>query len=148
MKNLNFISTNKLKHSIAVGRYMQKYAEERLFDYDLGKELFILGYLHDIGSEFTEIKEEHAKIGGEILKKSNYKYWKEVYYHGKVQNEYRSLPLMLLNLAELSITSDGKEISIQEKLNELADKFGENSVQYQNTKKLYEMVRKDIKGIN
>ena len=51
------ISDNKLKHSIAVGRYMQKYANERLLNPELGREWFLLGYLHDIGEEFTNKKE-------------------------------------------------------------------------------------------
>ena len=56
------ISDNKLKHSIAVGRYMQKYANERLLNPELGREWFLLGYLHDIGEEFTHKKEEHNKL--------------------------------------------------------------------------------------
>ena len=64
------ISDNKLKHSIAVGRYMQKYANERLLNPELGREWFLLGYLHDIGEEFTNKKEDHNKIGGLLLKEN------------------------------------------------------------------------------
>jgi len=135
------ISDNKLKHSIAVGRYMQKYATERLLDPELGKEWFILGYLHDIGEEFTNKKEEHNKVGGTILKEQKYKYWKEVYYHGDPKTPYISPALLVLNLAELCVGSDGKVVGVDTKLKKIKEKFGEDSIQYKNTKALANLVR-------
>ena len=78
---------NRLKHSIAVARKMVEIGKNyNLTDKQL-KELFILGYNHDIGYEFGN-NENHRIIGGNILKKSNYKYWKEVFYHGEIDCEY------------------------------------------------------------
>lgn len=136
-----FISENKLKHSLAVARYMQKYAVEHFLDEKLGQELFVLGYLHDIGEEFTETKEEHNVVGGLLLKEQKYKYWKEVYYHGNPKAEYSSLALQILNLAELCINSDGSFIGIDTKLAMLREKFGETSVQYVNSLALANKVR-------
>ena len=135
------ISDNKLKHSIAVGRYMQKYATERLLNPELGKEWFLIGYLHDIGEEFTNKKEEHNKVGCTLLKEQKYKYWKEVYYHGDPKTPYISPALLVLNLAELCVGSDGKVVGIDTKLNKIKEKFGEDSIQYKNTKALANLVR-------
>lgn len=140
MQNL-YISENKLKHSIGVARYMQKYAEEKLLNEDLAREFFVLGYLHDIGEEFVYDKKDHAHAGGELLKAQKYKYWKEVYYHGDPKTPYISPALMVLNLAELCVQNDGTVCTIEQKLNRLKEKFGEDSVQYQNTKALADMVR-------
>lgn len=140
MQNL-FISDNKLKHSLGVARYMQKYASERLLNDDLASEFFVLGYLHDIGEEFVYDKKDHAHVGGNLLKSQNYKYWKEVYYHGDPKTPYMSVALMVLNLAELCVQNDGTVVTIDQNLERIKNKFGENSVQYQNTKALAEMVR-------
>lgn len=138
---MKFISENKMKHSIAVARYMQKYAQERLLSEELAEELFILGYLHDIGEEFTPVKTDHNKVGGLLLKNQKYKYWKEVYYHGEVQDEYTSVALQVLNLAELCISSDGSFVGIDQRLAMLKEKFGENSAEYVNTCALAKMIR-------
>ena len=50
----------------------EKYAED----------MFLLGVMHDLGYEFVENNISHAAIGGEILNRSGYKYWKEVSLHG------------------------------------------------------------------
>lgn len=140
MQNL-YISENKLKHSLGVARFMQNYAEEKLLDPDLAREFFVLGYLHDIGEEFVYDKKDHARVGGSILKSQNYKYWKEVYYHGDPTTSYNSIALMVLNLAELCVQNDGRVCTIEDKLKRIKDKFGESSVQYRNTKALADMVR-------
>lgn len=140
MKNL-YISENKLKHSLGVARFMQQYAEEKLLNPDLAREFFVLGYLHDIGEEFAYDKKDHAHVGGNILKAQNYKYWKEVYYHGDPKSPYTSVALMVLNLAELCVQNDGTVSTIDKKLAHLKEKFGEDSIQYTNTKELADMVR-------
>ena len=68
--------------------------------------MFILGILHDIGYEYSSVQTEHPKIGGNLLRRQGYKYWQEVYYHGRSYSLYSSLPLQLLNTADLH--TDGK----------------------------------------
>ena len=63
---------NRLKHSLAVGRKMIEIGRERDLNANELQKLFILGYLHDIGYEFGK-STNHAKVGGEILRNSNYK---------------------------------------------------------------------------
>jgi len=144
MKSYNNITTQKFPHNVAVGRFMEEYAEQRLFDSELGKELFVLGCIHDLGYEFAGQYELHRIEGAKILKNSNYKYWKEVYYHGVVQTEYKSLALSLLNLADLIIDDNGNQITIEEKFASVEAKYGKNSAQYKRVTALYEQSRKDI----
>ena len=44
-------------------------------------------------------------------------------------------------LAELCVGSDGKVVGIDTKINKIKEKFGEDSVQYKNTKALANLVR-------
>lgn len=75
---------SRLNHSLAVARKMVEIGKEyNLNDSEL-QDLFVLGFNHDIGYEYGN-NSNHAHIGGEILKRNNYKYWKEIYYHGKNQ---------------------------------------------------------------
>ena len=54
-------------------------------------DCFIIGLNHDIGYEFCENGSNHNIIGGNILRKTGFKYWKEIYYHGIKTCEYSSI---------------------------------------------------------
>lgn len=92
-------------------------------------DAFILGLLHDIGYQFTENKGEHAKIGGEILRNQGYKYWKEVYYHGIPQEDFDSTMLQLLNYADMTIGPTGNELTIEERILDISNRYGKGSIQ-------------------
>jgi putative nucleotidyltransferase with HDIG domain len=125
------ISNARMQHSLAVARKMKKIAESMIPPLPKYKceELFLLGYLHDIGYEFTNNQDEHAHVGGEILSRQEYKYWKEVYYHGDPNAEYWSDALVLLNIADLTIDHNGKEVDIKERLDGIAKRYGKGSKQ-------------------
>ena len=98
------------------------------------QDLFILGYNHDIGYEFCSNKIEHNIVGGEILKNNGFKYWKEVYYHGKPDIEYNSLPLKILNMADMQIDKYGNDVGYKKRLEDIRTRYGEDSIQYINAK--------------
>ena len=122
---------NRLKHSYAVAKKMQEIGEKN----DLSKEelesLFLLGFVHDIGYEFTENGVSHNKIGGKILKEQGFSYWKEVYYHGELPNEYTSLYLDILNMADMMINGVGEDVGYLQRLEDIATRYGKDSVVYQ-----------------
>ena len=64
----------RLEHSIAVARKMVEIAEKMNLTESERKICFLIGYNHDIGYEFTENGINHNKIGGELLRKSGFKY--------------------------------------------------------------------------
>ncbi len=74
------IDNNRLNHSLAVAKKIIEIGKEYNLNDDELQDLFILGFNHDIGYEYGN-NSKHAHIGGEILKRNNYKYWKEIYYH-------------------------------------------------------------------
>ena len=100
------ITTNRVKHSLAVAVKMRELALTDYKKYPVNPDdAFILGMLHDVGYAFSENQETHANKGGIVLKAQNYKYWQEVYYHGIPQEEYDSPMLQLLNYVDMITNS-------------------------------------------
>ena len=120
-------------HSITVWKVMQQMALEKTWNQDYANDMFILWYLHDIGKQFGYTA-DHAERWWEILRRSDYKYWQEVYYHGCVDCEYHSEELDLLNTADLQVASAWDYVSPQERLEDIMNRHGRDSMAYQNSK--------------
>ena len=134
------MDNDRLIHSYAVANKMVELGKEKnLLDEQL-RELFLLGYLHDIGYQFG-INENHNVIGGNLLKNSNYNYWKEVYYHGIPNSEYKSLYLDILNTADMMIDKYGNDVGFDKRLDDIKNRYGENSIQYKNCVKIINELR-------
>ena len=101
---------DRLKHSISVARKMVAIGRKYHLSEDELRELFLLGYNHDIGYEFCSNNIEHNIVGGKILKENGYKYWQEVYCHGNPNTEYNSLFLKILNMADMQIDKYGNDV--------------------------------------
>ena len=130
---------DRLKHSIAVGRKMMEIGKEKdLTELEL-KELFLLGYNHDIGYEFSDKGINHNIIAGELLKENGFKYWKEVYYHGEIDLNYKSMYLDILNQADMQIDKYGNDVGYEKRLEDIKQRYGEEAVVY---KKAYELVKR------
>ena len=65
------MNNDRLKHSYAVANKMVELGKERKLSNEQLKELFVLGYLHDIGYQYGT-NENHNEIGGNLLKENNY----------------------------------------------------------------------------
>lgn len=130
------IDNLRLMHSVAVARKMRELAVEIYNNTDIEKDMFTLGFLHDIGYEFAKNNEEHAMIGGDMLKNQNYKYWKEVYFHGMVNAPYSSEYLDLLNKADLVIDRNGNEVGVERRIKGISYRYGEDSEKHINAKLL------------
>ena len=134
------MDNDRINHSLAVANKMIEIGEEKDLSEEQLKELFILGYNHDIGYRFGN-NENHNIIGSNILKECNYKYWKEVYYHGVPNSEYKSLYLDILNIADMSIDKYGNDVGFDKRLEDIKTRYGEESVQYQNCIKIVDELR-------
>lgn len=85
---------NRMKHSLGVARKMKELALKRQpKNLKFAEEMYTLGLLHDIGYEFDAGPKGHAVAGGEILKRTGYKYWREVSNHGSAENKHKSLAM-------------------------------------------------------
>lgn len=139
------ITFDRLKHSLAVAKKMKRIAESSPEKYSATPdELFLLGILHDIGYEFCENQEEHNTAGAILLKSEGYKYWQEVYYHGIPQTSYNTPELCLLNYVDMTIGPDGAEMTIEERLSDIAYRYGSDSAQYTEALKLSILIRESF----
>lgn len=130
---------DRLRHSIAVARKMVEIAKSKnLSDEDI-KNCFIIGYNHDIGYEFTKNGNNHSTIGGEILR-NNFKYWREIYYHGEINVEYKSLYLDILNQADMQIDKYGNDVGYDKRLEDIKSRYGEDSEVYNKCCKIVDKI--------
>lgn len=129
------MDNDRLKHCYAVANKMVELGKEKNLSDNQLQELFILGYIHDIGYQFGT-NENHNIIGGKILKDNNYKYWKEVYYHGISNSNYKSLYLDILNTADMMIDKKGNDVGFDKRLEDIRNRYGEDSIQYINCAKI------------
>lgn len=130
------ISSDRSKHCLAVARLMYEMATEKGWTENKCHEMFLLGYVHDIGYEFCEDQPDHPTVGAKLLKNQGYKYWREVKYHGVVTDKYSSDELKMLNLADMTIDSSGKHVGAEKRLIDIKGRYGEESQQYKDAKLL------------
>lgn len=129
---------DRLKHSYSVAKKMQEIGKKLNLTDDELDDLFLLGLNHDIGYEFTENGVNHNVIGGEKLKKSGFKYWREVYYHGILTEEYSSLFLDILNCADMQVDKYGNDVGFAKRLEDIKSRYGADSIVYSRCKKMVE----------
>ena len=134
---------DRLKHSYAVGKKMIEIGKKLNLNDDELSDLFLLGLNHDIGYEFTQKGVNHNKIGGNILKNNEYKYWKEVYYHGEITDEYNSLYLTILNQADMQIDKYGNDVGYDKRLEDIKNRYGQESDIYLKWVKLVSAIKED-----
>lgn len=120
-----------LIHSVKVAEVMREMAlKKKPGDIVFANEMHSLGILHDIGYLNGGDVENHAVIGSEMLEKANFKYWKEVLYHGIPDCDYGSQALKILNIADMTVNSTGMRVCVDDRLYEMASRYGEDSKQY------------------
>lgn len=155
MENKQYIgiSEDGLHHILGVARKAYDIAKEEGYNEDFCRKMFMIGWVHDVGFEFSETYKEHPRVSSEMLYqlicmrnkfdmdvpiRTNHAIW----YHGQfpeigddttqaarvslvTNDEWR-----ILNMADMQVDSKGNEVSVTEKLSEIKDKYGEGSEQY------------------
>lgn len=135
--NLNIdFPENRYKHCYAVGKIMYEYSKQ-IFEWPEEKaiEMFVLGNIHDIGYELEPDPFKHEEIIANSLSNS-YKYYNEIKYHSKLQNKYQSKELDLLYFADMVVNGYGNLCTFEERLQDLKNRYGENSDVYIETEKI------------
>ena len=131
------ISEHRTQHMLAVARKCYNlarvvYGESEEF----ARRMFLIGYLHDIGYEFTADSRKHPEAAYNILKDAFGVEIESIKTHGNPDNAGNSLESRILNIADLTTNSKGEDVSISERLNDIKNTYGEESRQYNNAKKL------------
>lgn len=137
------MDNDRLKHSLSVARKMVEIGKELHLSNDELQDLFLLGYNHDIGYEFTENGINHNIIGGNILKENGYIYWQEVYNHGEPNSDYNSNYLNILNKADMQIDKYGNDVGFDKRLEDIKNRYGIDSVEYKKSEQIIQSIRKE-----
>ena len=138
------ITQNRWQHILGVARKCREYAAKfRPDDSKFTEDMFVLGILHDMGYEFNQSNSSHAAVGGEILKRNDYRYWQEVSLHGNEKVDNMSDELFILNCADMSTGPNGEDFSFIERLEEIASRFGKDADAYKKCVIEVEKLRSD-----
>ena len=139
------ISEDRLHHIIGVARKAYKIAKEEGNDENFCRKMFMLGWIHDVGYEFSLTQEEHAAIPSELLYQLYAYNCKDIYgadvsiktnyamcYHGRCPDESLKYnkEWRILTTADMLVDGKGKEVSAFDRLEDIKERYGENSEQY------------------
>ncbi len=134
------ISEDRLHHILGVARKAYKIALERGHDEEFARKMFVLGFNHDIGYEFSTKKSEHPDISSRMLSDAFYggkeslgdiggDSVRAILKHGRyidvVTEEW-----LILNQADMQVDSKGREVDVYKRLDDIKDRFGEHSEVY------------------
>lgn len=101
-------------------------------------DMYVLGLLHDVGYAFSPA--DHAHAGGLALRAAGYRYWEQVYHHGDPSAPSDSRELALLNLADITTSPTGEPCTVDERLADIARRYGEESRQLVDARKVVDLL--------
>lgn len=139
------MDNNRILHSLSVAHKMIDIGTNLNLKKEELDTLFIIGINHDIGYEFD--KDNHAISGAEKLKELGFTYYKEIYYHGTLQQEYNSLYLDILNMADMQIDKCGNDVGYDNRLKDIESRYGKDSIVYKKCLELIDYLRNKYKEI-
>lgn len=127
------ISNDRLSHMLSVARKCYEIAKKEGFEEDFCRKMWLIGWLHDIGYEFTTEKEKHPDISVELIQNLyvniNDVDINAIKYHGrnpkKITDEWR-----ILNTADMLIDSKGNDVGVMARLEDIECRFGRYSDTY------------------
>lgn len=135
MTDLTILTESRVNHSRTVSYLMGVLAPIVNID---SHEAALCGWLHDFAYCITD-NEHHAAVGGELLKEQGYIHWTEIANHGSIKG--LDTPLgVLLNIADMTVDSNGKIVGFDKRLNDVASRYGQDSIQYSECKNVIDAI--------
>lgn len=124
------ISNDRMQHILSVARQSYQIAKNKyhLEEADCRKA-FMIGFLHDVGYEFSEYNLEHPEKGRALIKETLGIDLPEVQQHGDPDAE-QTLFLSILNEADLTVDSKGNVVSVEERLQDIVSRYSEDALEY------------------
>lgn len=124
------ISNDRMMHILSVARQSYQIAKNK---YELEEEdcrkAFVIGFLHDIGYEFSENNLEHPEVGRALIKETLGVELSEIEKHGDPDAE-QTLFLSILNEADMTVDSKGNVVSVEERLQDIVSRYSEDAIEY------------------
>ena len=111
---------------------------------DKARSLFTMGLTHDFAYAFVENQTDHEHEGGRILKLSGFDWAEAVFDHGDPDVENWTDELLILNLADMTTSPDGKPTTIGQRLEDIENRYGTNSIQATKARKLTKRIKEEL----
>ncbi len=132
---------NRYKHCYGVGLKMYAYARFILgWDERRSAEMFVLGNMHDIGYWLDPDTSDHGWVLAEVLG-DTYKYANEIRYHGKYNPDYDTPEMRLLYFGDMTVNGKGEFCTLEERLQDIANRHGKNSDAYIESEEIINKIR-------
>lgn len=136
------INENRLNHILAVARKAYKIAKDFGYDEQYAREMFALGWNHDIGYEFDPVN--HENVGADIL--PNYKYAEFIRSHGLAPTQLTK-EWIIINLADMTTSPTGEETTIEARLAEIEPRYGKDHVWYKQSKEVCDILKDYVRRL-
>lgn len=135
------ISENRMTHIIAVARKCYELAKnEYKMSEENARKMFLMGFIHDFGYEFSESNTEHPGVAVDIISSFNKVEWDQMLFaistHGNPQKFLGTTYQVILNEADLTIDHIGNTVTQEERCENIKERYGEDSEQYLNVLKM------------
>lgn len=129
-----------MKHILAVASLCVDIAKVKGFDEQYQKDMYLLGFVHDIGYAFGD-HTNHAQVGADALKRNMYDYWAEVRDHGNPDATRNSIALNILNAADMSVDAEVNVVGFDGRLQDIRNRYGADSQTVKDCERLVAKLR-------
>lgn len=125
------ITPDRLKHGLGVARRCEELALS-LFHWSemTAREMFLLGYIHDIGYEWVDDQRDHERVGGFLTQSVGLAYSDAIRDHGNPDIGVMDDVLLLLNIADMTTSPTGEPVTLVKRLDSIKERYGLDSEQY------------------
>ncbi len=105
-------------------------------------EMALLGWLHDFGYLLDEDPDAHAKVMGDLMDREDLPYSMVVGRHGDPKALYTPVDL-LLNACDMSVDGHGRLVSLDMRIRDVADRWGEDHRRTVDVRRMKEAIESD-----
>lgn len=131
------ISESRMKHILGVARKCYSLAKAEGFDEDKCRRMFMLGYLHDVGYEFANSRDDHAVTSVNLINSignTDRECIIAILHHGSmVELAEQSDEWRILIIADMTVDHNGNDIDADTRLEGIKKNYGAESRQYINS---------------
>lgn len=111
---------------------------------DTARGLFLMGLVHDFAYAFVENQTDHEHEGGRILELSGFDWAEAVSDHGNPDIENWTDELLILNIADMTTSPDGKPITTNQRLEDIENRYSTDSIQATKARKLTKRIKEEL----
>ena len=129
------LSDDRLRHMRQVGERCIEVAEKLRgtpLPLEEQKRWFITGFLHDVGYRFSINQKEHPTVGAHMLHVLclTDEITIPISEHGRPGIPNLMKNTVILNIADMTTSNDGKKVSFEERMAGIEERYGKESEQY------------------